>query len=54
VTESKGKIDNTRINFNRKKFYKKAGFTEDGSEITVKMNSEPVRCYPMKMEIEND
>jgi hypothetical protein len=28
------------------------GFIEDGPEMTVQINGQPVPCYPMKMEIE--
>ncbi|MBK9324449.1 MAG: GNAT family N-acetyltransferase [Bdellovibrionaceae bacterium] len=33
------------------KFYRKMGFVDDGSQITVEIGGTAVRCYPMKMEI---
>lgn len=32
-------------------FYKKMGFEEDGSEMTVEISGQPIRCYPMKLKI---
>ena len=32
-------------------FYKKCGFVEDGPEMIVHINDQPVRCYPMRMEL---
>ncbi len=32
-----------------KTFYKKMGFEEDGSEMTVEISGQPIRCYPMKL-----
>ena len=33
------------------KFYRKAGFVNDGPETTVDIGGTPIRCYPMKMDI---
>ena len=32
-------------------FYKKNGFVEDGQEMMVHISGQPVRCYPMKIEL---
>lgn len=33
-------------------FYRKAGFVDSGPETTVEIGGTPVRCYPMKMELQ--
>ncbi|MCX6115709.1 MAG: GNAT family N-acetyltransferase [Proteobacteria bacterium] len=33
-------------------FYRKIGFTDTGPETTVEISGTPIRCYPMKMELQ--
>lgn len=34
-------------------FYRKVGFIDAGPEITVEISGTPIRCYPMKMELQS-
>lgn len=55
VLQSQGAIDAIlESTITAQNFYLKLGFTNTGPEKTVEIGGKPVRCYPMKLDIERE